>query len=75
MRAKLPFAVGLSRAARGVIRQNLYISLGVIAVLILATTTGYVGIAPAVFAHEGSTLVVLANALRLLGYSARARGD
>lgn len=71
---KLPFAVGLSRAARGVIRQNLYISLGVIVVLILATTTGYFGIGPAVFAHEGSTLVVLANALRLLGYSAEARG-
>ena len=66
--AKLPFAIGLGRAARGVIRQNLYISLGVIAALILATTTGYFGIGPAVFAHEGSTLLVLANALRLLGY-------
>jgi Cd2+/Zn2+-exporting ATPase len=66
--AKLPFAVGLSRAARGVIRQNLYIALGVIVVLILATTTGYFGIGPAVFVHEGSTLVVLANALRLLVY-------
>ncbi|WP_337175086.1 heavy metal translocating P-type ATPase [Paludisphaera sp.] len=65
---KLPFAVGLSRAARGVIRQNLYISLGVIALLVLATTTGYIGIGPAVFAHEGSTLVVLGNALRLLAY-------
>ena len=66
--AKLPFAVGLSRAARGVIRQNLYIALGVIVLLILATTTGYFGIGPAVFVHEGSTLVVLANALRLLAY-------
>ena len=66
--SKLPFAVGLSRTARGVIRQNLYVSLGVIVVLILATTTGYLGIGPAVFAHEGSTLVVLANALRLLAY-------
>jgi Cd2+/Zn2+-exporting ATPase len=67
--SKLPFAVGLSRTARGVIRQNLYVSLGVIVVLILATTTGYFGIGPAVFAHEGSTLVVLANALRLLAYN------
>jgi Cd2+/Zn2+-exporting ATPase len=66
--AKLPFAVGLSRAARGVIRQNLYIALGVIIFLIIATTTGYFGIGPAVFVHEGSTLVVLANALRLLAY-------
>ena len=65
---RLPFAVGLSRRARGIIRQNLYISLGVIALLILATTTGVFGIGPAVFVHEGSTLVVIANALRLLAY-------
>lgn len=66
--AKLPFAVGLSRQARAIIRQNLYVSLGVIALLILATTTGMIGIGPAVFIHEGSTLVVIGNALRLLGY-------
>src|SRR5688500_7842644 len=64
---KLPFAVSLSRKARAVIRQNLYVSLAVIAVLIVATTTGLVGIGPAVFLHEGSTLLVIANALRLLG--------
>jgi Cd2+/Zn2+-exporting ATPase len=67
--AKLPFAVGLSRQARRIIRQNLYFSLGVIVLLILATTTGTVGIGPAVFLHEGSTLVVIGNALRLLGYA------
>ena len=65
---KLPFAVGLTRKARDVIRQNLYISLGVIALLVVATTTGFFGIGPAVAVHEGSTLVVIANALRLLGY-------
>jgi Cd2+/Zn2+-exporting ATPase len=63
---KLPFAVSLSRKARAVIRQNLYLSLGVIAFLILATTTGIFGIGLAVLVHEGSTLVVIANALRLL---------
>jgi len=73
--AKLPFALGLSRAAKGVIRQNLSISLGVIALLVLATTTGLIRIGPAVLFHEGSTLVVLLNALRLLGYSSRAIGD
>ncbi|RUL87017.1 heavy metal translocating P-type ATPase [Tautonia sociabilis] len=68
---KLPFAIGLSRQAAGVIRQNLGISLAVIALLILATTTGLLGIGPAVIVHEGSTLVVIANALRLLGFRAR----
>ena len=67
---RLPFAIGLSRRARGIIRQNLYLSLAVIGVLILATTTGTFGIGPAVFVHEGSTLVVIANALRLLLYEA-----
>lgn len=65
---RLPFAIGLSRKARGIIRQNLYLSLTVIAVLILATTTGAFGIGPAVFVHEGSTLIVIGNALRLLLY-------
>lgn len=70
--AKLPFAVGLSRQARTIIRQNLYVSLGVIALLIFATTTGMFGIGMAVLFHEGSTLVVIVNALRLLTYTPRS---
>jgi len=66
--ATLPFAVGLSRSTSGIIRQNLWISLGVVAVLIPATLFG-LGIGPAVVMHEGSTLVVVVNALRLLGYN------
>jgi Cd2+/Zn2+-exporting ATPase len=65
---RLPFAIGLSRRARAIIRQNLYLSLGVIALLIVATTTGVFGIGPAVLVHEGSTLIVIGNALRLLVY-------
>lgn len=65
---RLPFAVGLSRRAGSVIRQNLAISLAVIAALIVATTTGVFGIGVAVIVHEGSTLVVVANALRLLNF-------
>ncbi|TFI59791.1 heavy metal translocating P-type ATPase [Sphingomonas parva] len=65
--AKLPFAVGLSRQARGIIRQNVFVSLGVVAVLLPATILG-LGIGPAVLAHEGSTLVVVFNALRLLAF-------
>jgi Cd2+/Zn2+-exporting ATPase len=67
---RLPFAIGLSRQSRSVIKQNLFISLGVIGVLVMATTTGLIGIGPAVVVHEGSTLVVIANALRLLAYRA-----
>jgi Cd2+/Zn2+-exporting ATPase len=63
----LPFAVGLSRRTRTIIRQNLIVSLGVVALLVPATILG-LGIGPAVAAHEGSTLVVVFNALRLLAY-------
>jgi Cd2+/Zn2+-exporting ATPase len=66
--SKLPFAVGLGRATRNIIMQNLFISLGVIALLIATSLTGIVSIGIAVIFHEGSTLVVVANALRLLGY-------
>ena len=72
---KLPFAVGLSRASRRIIRQNLYLSLGVVALLIPATLTGIAGIGPAVVIHEGSTLVVVFNALRLLNYKSPTRAS
>ncbi len=58
----------LGRAAPASIVQNLVIALGVIGVLILTSLTGIVNIGIAIVFHEGSTLVVVANALRLLGY-------
>jgi Cd2+/Zn2+-exporting ATPase len=64
----LPFAIGLSRKAKRIIKQNLIISLGVVAMLIPLTILGITTIGPAVIAHEGSTVVVVFNALRLLAY-------
>jgi Cd2+/Zn2+-exporting ATPase len=63
----LPLAIGLSRATRRIIRQNLWMSLGMVAFLVPATILG-LNIGPAVALHEGSTLVVVFNALRLLAY-------
>ena len=65
--SKLPFTVGLSRQTRRIIRQNLFVSLGVVAFLVPATILG-LGIGPAVALHEGSTLLVVFNALRLLAW-------
>lgn len=65
---KLPFAVGLSRGSRSIIRQNLVISLGVIGLLILTSVTGVVALSGAVVLHEGSTILVVLNALRLLRF-------
>ena len=68
---RLSFAIGLSRQSRRVIKQNVVISLGVILVLVVAAVTGRVGIGTAVVFHEGSTLVVIANGLRLLTFGPR----
>ena len=66
--ARLPFAVRLARRAGRVVRQNLTIALGVSAVLVVASAIGWASIAQAVVFHEGSTLLVLANALWLLRF-------
>jgi Cd2+/Zn2+-exporting ATPase len=66
----LPFVVGLSRQTRRIIRQNLWASLGMVAILIPATILG-MRMGVAVLFHEGSTLLVVANALRLLAYRER----
>ncbi|MDD2278483.1 MAG: heavy metal translocating P-type ATPase [Bacteroidales bacterium] len=64
----LPFAIDLSRRAKRIIKQNVWISLGVVAMLIPLTILSLASIGVAVVIHEGSTLVVVFNALRLLAY-------
>lgn len=56
----------LSRRARTIIRQNLTIALGVVVVMVISTAIGAVPLAIGVAAHEGSTLIVCLNSLRLL---------
>jgi Zn2+/Cd2+-exporting ATPase len=63
----IPFVVGLSRQTSRIIRQNLWFSLGMVAFLVPATILG-LRLGAAVVLHEGSTLLVVLNALRLLRY-------
>ncbi|HVU23592.1 MAG TPA: cation-translocating P-type ATPase [Opitutus sp.] len=56
----------LSRRARAIIRQNLAIALGVVVVMVITTAWGAVPLAIGVAAHEGSTVIVCVNSLRLL---------
>jgi len=65
---RLPSAVGLGRMTRRIIRQNLVIAIGVIVVLAGLALAGAAGIGIAIVIHEGSTLVVVLNALRLLSF-------
>jgi Cd2+/Zn2+-exporting ATPase len=56
----------LSRRARSVIRQNVIISLGVILFLIVSALAEKINLTAGVIGHEGSTVVVILNGLRLL---------
>ena len=69
-------AYQLSRRARAVIRQNLVLSLGTVVVLVSFALAGAIPLTLGVIGHEGSTVVVVLNSLRLLfgGKTAR-RGD
>jgi len=74
---KLEGALELSRATNRVVRQNLTFALGAMVVLVLFTLFGELPLPVAVVGHEGGTLLVVANGLRLLGfrYARRARPD
>ncbi|MHC1768225.1 MAG: heavy metal translocating P-type ATPase [Verrucomicrobiia bacterium] len=59
-------AFRLSQQARRVIRQNLVISLGTVLVLVCFALLGKIPLTAGVIGHEGSTVVVVMNSLRLL---------
>lgn len=71
--ARFPDAVRLAKLARRIIAQNVAIALGVIAILAPAAALGYAPIGVAVVFHEGSTVVVVLNALRLLAFAPPVR--
>ncbi len=56
----------LSRRTERVIRQNLVLSLGTVVLMVGASLFGAVPLALGVAAHEGSTVLVVLNSLRLL---------
>ncbi len=63
---KILSALTISSAARSIIRQNIAISLGAVVFMAAAALLGQVPLTLGVLAHEGSTVVVCLNSLRLL---------
>lgn len=59
-------AYDLSRRTRTIITQNLFISLGTIAILVSAALGAAIPLTWGVAGHEGSTVIVVLNSLRLL---------
>ncbi len=65
---RLPEAIGLARATNRIIRQNLVFAFSMMALLVLATFVISLRLPLAVVGHEGSTVLVILNGLRLLAY-------
>jgi P-type E1-E2 ATPase len=69
----LPYAVALARRSRRIVIQNVAIASGVMLTLVTLvfvghlTPLGALKLPVAVSGHEGSTVVVILNGLRLLG--------
>lgn len=63
---RLPFLLDLAKRARRIVWQNIAFSLAVIVVLILSVFAITLPLPIGVVGHEGSTLVVVLNGLRLL---------
>ena len=63
----LPYALGLTQRARAVMIQNVAIASGVMIVLVALVFFGNLKLPVAVTGHEGSTVTVILNGLRLLG--------
>lgn len=61
--------VRLSRATMANIRQNIAIALGLKAVFLVTTIAGITGLWPAILADTGATVLVTANAMRLLAWT------
>ncbi len=64
--AKLPAVFSLSRRTVKNIRQNIIISLAVIAFLVPAALAGWIGMVPGLLINEAGGLAVIMNGLRLL---------
>lgn len=64
--SRLPWLIRHSRRTLAIIRQNIVLSLAVKAVFVVLTFIGFASLWAAIAADMGVSLVVIANALRLL---------
>lgn len=71
----VPAMIRLARATMGNIRINIAIALGLKAVFLVTTIAGYTGLWVAILADTGATVIVTANALRLLRFDPSPRGS
>jgi Zn2+/Cd2+-exporting ATPase len=66
--AHLPYAIGLAQRSRTIVWQNLTFSMAVIILLVATAFGANLPLTLGVIGHEGSTVLVVLNGLRLLGF-------
>jgi len=65
---RLPYAIALARQTQRIIRQNLILAFTVMIGLLLTTLITVLPLPLAVLGHEGSTVLVILNGLRMLAF-------
>lgn len=63
---RLSYAIKLSRKMQRIVKQNVFFSIAVIAILIISNFMQVVDLPLGVIGHEGSTILVILNGLRML---------
>jgi len=72
--SRLPHALGLTKATAANMKQNIIIALGVVVVLVASLFfSDWMNMSIGMLVHEGSILVVIFNAMRLLKF--RLKGN
>lgn len=64
-------AYSLAKATVRNMKQNTYFAVAVVFVLLAGVLSNYVHLASGMFIHEASVLIVILNAMRLIGFSSR----
>ena len=65
---RIPYAIGLSKATRANVTQNVALAVLTVALLLAGVLGSIVHLAGGMLIHEGSVLLVIANGMRLLRY-------
>lgn len=63
---KFSYTYQIAKKLRKIVVQNIFIALGVVLFLVIVNMTGNMNMTLAVIIHEGSTLAVILNGLRML---------
>lgn len=68
---QIPFSLDISNKTEKIVMQNIIFSISVIVLLIISNLFQVISLPLGVIGHEGSTILVILNSLRLLNYHSK----